>query len=503
MMTIKQQRPDVLFFFFAFHHQLVSSKGLSSVGAQRVLQKSKTRLDITIGTKKSEEQRTAFPCCAYLRQKKVLLPHVMAAIFREDWYDPTKPRKPATEAQLEREREEKLRAAAQEEKSLASLQTCCKYLIPGLAIVATLVALVAVIGTSGSQVSEGTPRAAIIVLEGMKGTVFDALMSNSKLPNIQYLAAQGTRSMCSSLSDSRCGRTQSGQLLGSQYMWTSGPGLASILTGVNADKHRVTNDTFNAYTQFTLTTQTYPSFLSVAKKAGLSTQIIGASHLVTSTTSAGGSCSLLGIADFECGTDAAGRCLQSSTCNVDRRVATLPVNDFAGTEEVALNNLLAAAFTSTSFNSDITVLHANKLARLAEDPSFPDFFYSADSVDYAAEAYVLDSVVGQLMAYITDRVVHTKENWMVILTSDRGGLGKSSGTNTDDDEVIPFVVATMTTSGNLVLNPLTLPTTQMDVAPTVLAWFGLTAPTTVDGRVQGVCSSGRFPADCSASAGGL
>lgn len=416
-------------------------------------------------------------------------------IFREDWFDPTRPKKEKSAAQKERERQQKLQDAQRMQKRLETLELCCKWAIPIVSAIATIVTLIWVIVSSGTQVSEGTPRAAVIVVEGLKGTAFDQLLANNKLPNIQYLAAQGVRSQCASLSDSRCARTQSGQLLGSQYLWTSGPGIASILTGVNADKHQVGNDTFNAYSQFSVTSQTYPTMLSWAKKSGFSTQVIGASHLVTSVPSKGGPCSLIGVADFECGTDAAGRCLQSSTCNVDIRVTSIPNNDFQGTEENAIDASIATAF-GNNFDSDLVMLHLNKLARITEDANYPNSYYAADSVDYAAVAYVLDSVVGQFVQTITNRVLTQKENWLIILTSDHGGLGKSSGTNTDDDEVIPFVLATLTTNGNLGLNPLQLPTTQMDVAPTVMSWFGVNMSTAVDGRVQSICSTGKYPTDC-------
>mmetsp|Transcript_75334 Transcript_75334/g.87541 ORF Transcript_75334/g.87541 Transcript_75334/m.87541 type:complete len:420 (+) Transcript_75334:72-1331(+) len=417
-------------------------------------------------------------------------------IFREDWFDPTRPKKEKTAAQREREHQEKVKEAVRYAKRIETLELCCKWFVPIVSTIAAVAVFVSVIATSGTQVSEGIPRAAVIVLEGFKGTVFDELLANNKLPNIQYLAAQGVRAECSSLSDSSCARTQSGQLLGSQYLWTSGPGLASILSGVNADKHQVANDTFTGYSSYSVTSATYPSMLAWAKSSGLSTQVIGASHLITSLATKGGSCSLLGVADFECGTDASGRCLQSSTCNTDIRVTTLPNNDFQGTEENTYYADIAKAFDTTTFDSDLVVLHLNKLARLAEDASYPNCYYSSDSVDYTAVAYVLDSVVGQLVQTITNRVTDQRENWLIILTSDHGGLGKSSGTNTDDDEVIPFVLATLTTSGNLVLNSLQLPTTQMDVAPTVMSWFGVNMTTAVDGKVQSICSTGLNPTDC-------
>jgi hypothetical protein len=388
--------------------------------------------------------------------------------------------------------------APEAETSSKTLSAGCTWFVALLAAGIAVLGFLVVILTSGTQQAKGVPRVAVVVLEGFKGTSFDQLMALDKLPNIAYLAAQGTRSMCTSVDDARCARTQSGLILGPQFTWASGPGLASILTGVNADKHLVGNDTFDDYSKFAKTSQTYPTMLATARANGFTTQVIGASHLLTSpsTSSQAAPCTLLGVADFECGTDAVGRCSQTTTCNINQRVPTVPVTDFLGTEETALETLIAAAFSAGTI-ADLMVIHSNKLSRLATDASIPTATFDASSPEYAAEAYVLDSIVGQLSAYITQRVVHHQENWLVLLTSDHGGVGKGFGSNTDQDEVIPFVVATLTANGNLMLNTLKTPTTQMDVAPTVLSWLGLT-PTGMDGSVQAICSNGVVPADCTA-----
>lgn len=373
----------------------------------------------------------------------------------------------------------------------------CTWFIALLAVGVAVLGFVVVIVTSGNQEAKGVPRVAVVVLEGFKGTTFDQLLSLDKLPNIAYLVAQGTRAVCTSIDDARCARTQSGAALGAAFSWTSGPGIASILTGVNANKHQVGGDSFDAYTKFTTTSQTYPTMLATARANGFTTQVIGASHLLTSpaTTSQAAACTLLGVADFECGTDAVGRCAQTTSCNINQRVTTLPVNDFLGTEETSLDSLISTAFSGGNI-ADLLVVHSNKLSRLASDATIPGATFEGSSLEYAAEAYVLDSVVGQLSAFITQRVVHRQENWLVILTSDHGGVGKAFGNNTDQDEVVPFVVATMTANGNLALKALQTPTTHMDVAPTALSWLGIAPSAGMDGVVQAVCSNGIVPADC-------
>eukprot|EP00656_Telonema_subtile_P039748 TRINITY_DN4482_c0_g1_i1.p1 TRINITY_DN4482_c0_g1~~TRINITY_DN4482_c0_g1_i1.p1 ORF type:complete len:129 (+),score=20.11 TRINITY_DN4482_c0_g1_i1:391-777(+) len=123
-------------------------------------------------------------------------------------------------------------------------------------------------------------------------------------------------------------------------------------------------------------------------------------------------------------------------------------------------------------------------------------------MDYAAEAYLLDAVVGQVFALLKSRTRTMHENWLLAVTSAHGGKDKVvAGTNVEDS-LVPFLMSPITASGNLGLKEPTYVTSQMDIVPTLMQWFGYdaTADTTTtskyDGKVQCICGDGMTPRNC-------
>ena len=104
-----------------------------------------------------------------------------------------------------------------------------------------------------------------------------------------------------------------------------------------------------------------------------------------------------------------------------------------------------------------------------------------------------------MAAMIRARAVNSRENWLLVGVSDHGGLGKSFGSNPMDDPLVSLFASTFSMHGaGTALQPFTYPTTQFDVAPTVLKWLGVSYNASgYDGVPQGICSDGKFPANCS------
>ena len=377
----------------------------------------------------------------------------------------------------------------------AKVQKFCYYFIPIFSGLLALLILILVPATSGTGGAAGNPKVLLFVMEGMKGTAFDNLMNEQNLlPNIKNLVLKGQYARCLSPQDSGCAQSQSGPALGPPFSFQSGPGLASILSGVDAVKHKVYNDSYNAYQQYFSTSKTYPSFLTTALNAGLRTSVIGETHLVTSISSSG-TCTDFGILDFECSFDVATMCLATSSCNANDRRMVIPSNDFIGTEENSITNILVPLLTD--LGSDIVVVHTGKLARLAANAAYPDWYFSEGSLPYAAEAYLLDTIVGQAASLIGVRAFGLKENWLIMGVSDHGGLGKTFGYNTPDDQLVTLFSSAVTSYGSIKMSPFTSPTTQFDVAPTILRWLGVPfAANQFDGVVQGICSDGKYPQNC-------
>ena len=73
------------------------------------------------------------------------------------------------------------------------------------------------------------------------------------------------------------------------------------------------------------------------------------------------------------------------------------------------------------------------------------------------------------------------ENWLVLIVSDHGGIGKGHGGQSPEEKTIPFIMW-----GNTVDNRKIVPfPSQVDVVPTILNHLKIEAPPTwdLDGRV--------------------
>ncbi|RNF16086.1 arylsulfatase G [Trypanosoma conorhini] len=432
---------------------------------------------------------------------------------------------------------------------------CCTVVFLPLFLAALLLGALLGVGlTSGrGQDLKGVPRAVLFIVEGFKGRTFDELLEGQRLPHIRRMLLQqhGVYAACASLRDARCARAALAvdEATGEPFV-SAGAGLASILTGVSPRRHRVLNDSRASYGAFAATSLQFPSVALRVTRAGGRAAAIGGPRLLNGLNASTGQCSVPGLLDAECaGAGAAAAaaaapaparapdatagdappamsCLHQRSCNLFRRVLTL-TSGRGGSEERQFTHELTELFgapgdegqeAGNSFDNSLLIFNFNALALRAGDPALPDFTYEPGSLEYAAQAFLTDSLIGQVLALVQQRARFRKENWLVVGTSNHGGAGKSFGRFGDEDELVPFFLATYTTNsrGYRRLRPLTQPVTHLDAAPTILQWLGLapyaadttaagttddddaSAPqeTRLDGVPQGVCGSGFSPKDC-------
>lgn len=361
-----------------------------------------------------------------------------------------------------------------------------------ITVIAGICIFVGVFMLSGADVSMGTPRVLVLVFEGFKGTVFnEVVFGTNKAPNLKSLVNDwGISTECLSTGDSMCCKAQSGASLGTPYSWTSSPGIASILTGVNANKHLVSNDTFEAMSAFFETSNKYATFLSKAFDNGYRTAAIGSTHLLTTISPVTTRCTDYGILDMECGRDAVSLCLRTSSCDLTYRVP------LQSTSEGADESLIPGEFeVLLEKGLDVAVVHFNKLDTIAKTRGD----YTSASRSYLGQIYLTDAMVGQIYSLVKTRAYELRENWLVIGVGDHGGFAHASGATPAEDEVVPFFVSVITSSGRLTLMPPKAPVRQYDVAPTALQWLGLldsASAALMDGSVQSICSNGKAPANC-------
>jgi hypothetical protein len=116
--------------------------------------------------------------------------------------------------------------------------------------------------------------------------------------------------------------------------------------------------------------------------------------------------------------------------------------------------------------------------------------FSPTAPCYLAEIADTDGQIGQIMSAMAARPNFANEDWLVILTTDHGGLGTGHSGGLPEQRTIPFIVAgRLATTVLPRANP-----RQVDVAATVLAYFGAPIPSNYDGHAIGLVPAGQAPA---------
>ncbi|RNF02344.1 arylsulfatase G [Trypanosoma rangeli] len=394
---------------------------------------------------------------------------------------------------------------------------CCTVVFLPLLVVALLVGVLLSVGVTSGRAREvkGVPRAVLFIVEGFKGQTFNKLLEGQRLPHIRRMLVEqhGVYAVCATLGDARCARAAPAvdAVTGKPFV-SAGAGLASILTGVFPRRHGVATDSQASYAVFASTSLQFPSVALRVTRAGRRATAVGGHRLLNGLNASTGQCSVPGLLDAECASPpgsaapaeaAAGStgqpavaasanagdtppemsCLHQRSCNLFRRVLTL-ASGRGGSEERQFTEHLTQLFGSLSgegqqagdsFDDSLLIFNFNALALRSGDAALPDFTYEPESLEYAAQAFLIDSLIGQVLALVQHRARFRKENWLVVGTSNHGGVGKSFGHFGDEDELVPFFVATYTTNtrGYRRLRPLTRSVTHMDAAPTILQWLGI------------------------------
>jgi predicted AlkP superfamily pyrophosphatase or phosphodiesterase len=212
----------------------------------------------------------------------------------------------------------------------------------------------------------------------------------------------------------------------------SGPGWTSMLTGVDADKHGIVEnggwDDMN---------RDYPTLIARAHDLGLRTATA---------------------------------------------VHWLPIQ---------INIIEADVTDQTLVGTDEDV--ATGMADMLRDGDFDVHFAALDDVDHAGHASgfsvnvtayraavaTADAHVGLMLEAIAERTTRDEESWVVVVTSDHGGLGTSHGGVDADSRAIPLIVSgdrvspeELTGAGNVPGELIAGFVSHLDVHPTIMAHMG-------------------------------
>lgn len=172
------------------------------------------------------------------------------------------------------------------------------------------------------------------------------------------------------------------------------------------------------------------------------------------------------------------------------------------TWQIASDSFPTGADTKENFeytqNGD--QLMTNRVAQWMQDPatdammmfySNPDVAghscgFSPTAACYIAAIQTVDQQIGQVMNAIHTRPTFANEDWLVVITSDHGGLGTGHSGGLPEQRTIPFIVAgPLATTVLPQANP-----RQVDVAATVLTYFGAPIPANYDGHAVGLAAAG-------------
>jgi arylsulfatase A-like enzyme len=263
------------------------------------------------------------------------------------------------------------------------------------------------------------PYALVIGVDGVRA---DALVA-ADTPNLDRIRDAGAWSMSA--------QTQQ------EAATNSGPGWASILTGVDADKHNIwENDQYDGQDP------DYPSFLWRARDAGLRT-MTSINWIPLSTA----------IVEDDA---------------VDERVL--------GTD-THVTDELAARLTAGDY--DVHFIHFDDVDHAGHASGF-----NPDNDAYTDAIEVVDRQVGQLLDAIEARASWADESWLIAMTSDHGGTDAGHGCLTWECRTVPLILSGPAFERGELLEA----GSHMDVHPTVLQHMGLTPSQDwdLDGAVQGL-----------------
>lgn len=323
--------------------------------------------------------------------------------------------------------------------------------------------------------SHARPRAMILGIDGLRGDALHEVLVNGKAPAIQMLITHGRYAKCPRADAPSCAHAHSGNDYHRDFVWKTGPGWGSVISGLDANRHQIKNIGHDAMKVFANVTQTYPTIFNFLKRNGLRTAAAGVGAFLTSLD---GKSVYPGITDYECGSDKKSPQTASSKsgCNLNYR-ATF------NNEDEQRDDKIADAAVSWINGRDIGFIMVvlDKVDAKGHETGFEK------SSKYLAAISDADKRVARILAAIDNRARAGDEEWLVILTSDHGGHNQSGllswipgvnngihGTASGKDNIVPFIVGIYARSSRFIVDDFASSgdVRHFDTFKTIARWFG-------------------------------
>jgi predicted AlkP superfamily pyrophosphatase or phosphodiesterase len=260
-------------------------------------------------------------------------------------------------------------------------------------------ALLAAISPGEEVSSDTSSRHAIIFgVDGCRSDALKLAAETGKAPHIAKLIENGTVTWTAYAGGELDKPTQQATL--------SGPGWSSIFTAVWHDKHGVTDNTFRG-SNFAR----YPNFLERVRVARPESDAVSLvtwppihEHLFKPTVETG-------------------RC----TCH------TYVHSDPLMTEEKLIRNTILEV---NAGNPSVVFCYQGLIDIVGHESGF-----SPEVPEYMEAIRISDERIGQVIAAVNQRPGIANEDWLFIVCTDHGGIGKGHGGQSPEERVIPLVVS--------------------------------------------------------------
>ena len=278
-------------------------------------------------------------------------------------------------------------------------------------------------------------RVLVIGIDGLRPDALQRVMADGLAPSLKGLADMGTV----------CWNAYAGGEQGTvtEQPTISGPGWTSIFTGVWMNRHQVKDNGTLPYNQ----PGTPGSYL--AKDAP---------HFAVRLKAAKPNASVCSFASWDWIASYL-VAAQSSAFDVNERGVGV---NYAGRDLDVKNKTLACLKDS---NPDVLLVHFDQVDGAGHATGF-----SQDNPIYTNAIHQVDKHVAELMAGIRQRPQAADEKWLVLVTTDHGGLEKAHGGQTPEERTI-FVIASG--PGIPAGQVSTTPVGHVVIAPTVFHYFGI------------------------------
>lgn len=145
------------------------------------------------------------------------------------------------------------------------------------------------------------------------------------------------------------------------------------------------------------------------------------------------------------------------------------------------HQILSASDISAEYDRDFEVAEAAEQLLTSHDPDV--LFLHFDEVDQAGHAHgfgphsakyleaisMVDAQIGDILAALRRRTTYDRENWLVLVSTDHGGSGRKHGENLPDHRTIFMILSGPTIPPGLIHPPPQI----VDVPPTAFSYLDL------------------------------